>query len=173
MTIEASTNELHAELERRAAEQQQEAERRAEVLATAKRAWDEEILDRYPTIEDELQEAAKRHQDNAAQAIKDLDVNKAFAEYTHFHASRLARFHVRAAAQNANLRHGTDGTIITDLRFVEFDFVGFLKSNADRVVDDIGAQIAEGYNAWSQPSSYEEAVAYQQQRAEQEASRGH
>lgn len=104
MTIELSTEELAQELARRQQADSAEQERRADALREAQDAHARHVLNTHQAHDARLIEEGREHQDAAVQALRDLDLNAAFAHYTKWKATRIIRSDIRTAAQNAAVR---------------------------------------------------------------------
>ncbi|MCU1639713.1 MAG: hypothetical protein JWL94_2360 [Microbacteriaceae bacterium] len=115
MTIELTTEQLAAELERRRQQEQQDQQHRADALREAQDNHARRVLDAYETLDAQLTSEGRQHQDAALRALRDLDLNAAFARFTQWKATRIIRQDIRDSTRSAAARLN-DPRIIPELR---------------------------------------------------------
>ncbi|MBX7445460.1 MULTISPECIES: hypothetical protein [unclassified Arthrobacter] len=161
MTAELSIQELQAEIERRQREEVAEQQRRASVLQEAQIDWSRALLKSHKAREQELEEAGSAAMKAGEQAVRGGDLAAAFQGYTTWHASRMARYHLRSAAQSAiNRVPDYRGSNIPDLRIVDVTFHEWLNEQCSKLATSNGADLYEQTVGAEIPTSYEEAAAW-------------
>lgn len=161
MTVELTTEQLAAELERRQQTEQQEQERQAAVLREAQQDWSRAVLDAHKQREAELEAEGNASMAAAEKAISEGDLTGAYFNYTGWHASRQARYYLRTAAQSAKNRvPDYSGGHVVDLRIVDSDFHGWLNNQVHKLAERDGAKRVEEILGADIPTNYEEAKAW-------------
>lgn len=159
MTIDLTTAELAQELTRRQDAAQQEQQRQAATLQAAREAWAAHTIANHEAIEKQLEDDGAASMAAAVQAVKDGDLPGAFIGYTNWHASRYARTHLRDATNSAYNIIGSNRTL-TSLRLVDVSFNKWLNDQCSAAASKNGVDIFEAVNGPNQPTSYDEAVAW-------------
>lgn len=160
MTTELSIDQLAAELERRRREQEAEQQRQADILREAQKEWSADLLKVHKAMSQQLEAEGNAAMAAAEAAISDGDLTTAYFNYTGWHASRSARYHLNSTAQSAANRVDFKGYTIPDFRIVDSDFGTWLNQQVHRLADRDGAARFEELMGAEIPTSYEEAAAW-------------
>lgn len=161
MTIKLSTEELAAELDRRQQDQEAEAAHQAETLREAQQEWSKALLRVFKAKESQLEEEGAASMKAAEESIREGDLAGAYFKYTGYHASRMARYNLRGAAQSSiNRVPGYDGPNINDLRTIDSDFPDWLNNQVHRLAERDGSARFEEILGADIPTNYEDAKAW-------------
>lgn len=161
MTIKLSTEELAAELSRRQQQEQEEQQHQTDAIRQAQQDWSEAILKAHKAREDQLEEEGRTSMAAAEKAVQDGDLAAAFLGYTSWHSSRMARYYLRLAAQNAvNRVPNYNGPAIPDLRLIDVAFPEWLNEQCSKLSSRNGAERYEATLGAEIPTSIEEAEAW-------------